>query len=414
MTQRYRQTVYADEYDKYYHMVFNYSGEAINQQVNCPMNVHIKSISDVVTPGYEKLVASGAIVNNPVNIVTEKKGAMGSYVYRAEYDLYGQPAGYYGRGGSLTWFLLQTNYVHWLTIDPKSDHLLEGAKQRALANIDKPDIEMFEDLYEIRETINLLRHPLQSVLGHTNKYIKLRRNIKARRSLTPAERVDAAVQAYLAWRFAISPLYRSIDDILNTVATKRFSNVRLRSTGKAEVDYGFKSDTEVGTFSAQRTAELKKTSRAVVIYEVSNPLNNWQQTYGLRKKDLPVGLWAVVPLSFMVDRVLNISNMIKGLTNLSDPTVSILAGSYSVKTEDSKTVTALQQNTTYGYKVTMKGDVAFHSKVDYTRSVWHPTVYDTFPVFTPKELVKDFSSIADLLSIVYSRMRTASKYKSYK
>jgi hypothetical protein len=105
----------------------------------------------------------------------------------------------------------------------------------------------------------------------------------------------------------------------------------------------------------------------------------------------------------MVDRVWNITKMIRGITNLADPNVEILAGWVRAKEELVSTV-RLTGQTVPGYTVTASGDLVTDKTFVYNRSPWTPRVSDTYPTTTKGRLVEDASSILDLLTLTYFRL----------
>lgn len=125
---------------------------------------------------------------------------------------------------------------------------------------------------------------------------------------------------------------------------------------------------------------------------------------GLRLKDVPEGIWAVVPYSFMIDRAIDISSSIRALTNLLDPSVRILAG-WVVEHNESKTSSQLLTVTHSVYTYEIGADSQEQGSFAYTRTPWVPTVFDAIPEFDISGLVDDVTKVADLLALVYRNFR---------
>jgi hypothetical protein len=141
---------------------------------------------------------------------------------------------------------------------------------------------------------------------------------------------------------------------------------------------------------------------ASILYEVSNPLVDWKFKLGLRFKDLPTTGWELLPLSFMVDRLLDIRSFFAGAINILDPQVTFLAGSYSVKNLDQHTVSLTErQYSGWTHEITKPDFIQFEI-FHMERLLWNPQFFDTIPSFTPGGLVKDLTSILDLLAILAS------------
>lgn len=283
------------------------------------------------------------------------------------------------------------------------------AKLRALANVDSTPYEFFEDLMEIRETLQFLKSPLSGIANLAKTIAKRRRGVGTKRQLA-----DSLANLWNQYRFAFSPLLRSVMTGMEALAN--YDNITRPARRTA---HGFSSaesqtgtefhDTIKGDLVRQywRTSKITCDGHASIYYEVSNPLVDWRFVLGLRLKDLPTTLWQVMPLSFMVDRLFNLSQMIGGLVNLADPTVSILASTFREKTTRDSTVTLWHRFNSSGITThsISHPDSVTYTTFTYKRSLWDPDVYDTIPRLTPKNLVKDITSILDLISITLSRLR---------
>jgi hypothetical protein len=149
------------------------------------------------------------------------------------------------------------------------------------------------------------------------------------------------------------------------------------------------------------TVENKIDGKASILYEVTNPIRDWRFRLGLRAKDLPTTIWQVLPYSFMVDRLLDLSSFSQGVMNLADPSIKILAASYRAKVSGSKIYkTAGSFNSRYHITA---DDTLTWEEFTYKRDVWQPTIADTLPEFTPGHIISDATKITDLFAIVASK-----------
>lgn len=151
----------------------------------------------------------------------------------------------------------------------------------------------------------------------------------------------------------------------------------------------------------------KDETSAGILYSVSNPLQGFRFKYGLRNKDIPVTIWAVVPYSFMIDRVFHISAALRAVTNLADPDVHILAAWSRSKIEDEETL-SFDSNWTYPNSVPgvatvyVEGSKHKNKTFSYTRDVWKPTVADAIPPATYAKFVDSFTKLADITAITHT------------
>lgn len=372
----------------------------------------ISTIDDVVTPNFRQKMKRGEIVNNPcVMSVVETITTPSTYAVLNN----GEP-GYVDGASSGGSTFRRYHDTHGAYPDVADLDIEEGedvAKLYALANIDSTPYSFAEDLAELRETARFLR-------GHAHRFEKLARRFakekqrlvrkyESLRTLNQAERARLLAEAlsglWATYRFVLTPLAQSMTDLLEAWNTKTDPlPLRLIARGKYE-DEETVSDTHVvvksNTFTSKYVCKQELDVRAGILYENINPTRGFRFKYGLRNKDIPVTLWNVVPLSFMVDRFFNISAAIKALTNLSDPSIKILAG-----------WTTVRHNKLYKFKYTdrvrttpdhtttvLNGDWCTDRTFDYVRSTWEPSVSDVVPPVQLERLVSDVTSILDLLAL---------------
>jgi hypothetical protein len=301
-------------------------------------------------------------------------------------------------------------WQQWGKIEPIYPSCSDGAdlaKLRALANIDTTPYEFMEDMFEIRETIKFLRNPLHGLL----KLSKAFKKDVSKLSLGDAtKQAKAFANLWLEYRFAVSPLVRSaygIADAMSHPIPQRPKRRSARGFAKSSNRGAWSPFYYPFTFDCKNSIESEW--KASILYEVANPLLNRGESMGLRFKDIPETLWAIVPYSFMVDRVANISDMIRGLTNLLDPSVKILAGSVVEKTNRKFSVRVISQDNS-SYAVSIDADVFHDDSFRYIRTVWEPTASDTLPPISVGGLVKDVTSTADLLSLILANFRVPDKF----
>jgi hypothetical protein len=107
----------------------------------------------------------------------------------------------------------------------------------------------------------------------------------------------------------------------------------------------------------------------------------------------------------MVDRLVNIQLGVKGLTNLLDPSVRILAASVADRTTKYQTLRARDRHENNGCSFTLSGGLRSIEAFNYNRTPWVPVVSDIVPRVNPKGLVQDASSIVDLIALILQRVK---------
>jgi hypothetical protein len=395
-----------------------------------PYDIYERSeeMTDVVTPGYHTKIKKGEIVNSPCLYKSKTYYAEEHPDGPSELKIVG--LGYYSGktwekvGGNFT-----ANWVESLTPadDPRylafyplislpSYNTDAEAKQKALANVDSTPYEFFEDLLEIRETVRLLRDPLSALRDLSEAYKRAKRLLTKRNPwLNSKQLAKAHAGLWNQYRFAFSPLVRSLLSGYEAFEKwetlerppRRNSHYRSEADDKKVHRYG----RNVGgytTFYVDKSCTVKKESHASILYEVTNPLVNWNFKLGLRSKDIPYVAWQIMPLSFMVDRLVDISSAIGGLMNLADPAVVFLAGSVTTRKTISTRTSVDYVYTGYGvYQSTpiKNPDAVVYDKFEYERVIWNPTLGDIVPVPNWTGLVEDFTKTLDLIAIITSNMK---------
>lgn len=357
-----------------------------------------EEMTDVVTPDFHNRIAKGEIINNPCSYTkvetTNSNDAVAHYKNGSswEYWLY----------GALT-DLREGAFPAMSEIDAEPSDVEARCKLLALANLDSTPYAFGEDTLEIKETIKFLKNPLGSLLNLSRSFRDAyKKRISEMRDLNKI--IKAHEDVWLSYRFAFSPLVRSCTDALEAFQSQPKSKPeRLSSRGKDSFDhYGTNLVTQsYYTFKHElnRTVEGK----ASILYEVTNPIYDWKYTLGFRAKDWPTTIWQVMPYSFMVDRLYDVTSFSKGAINLADPRVKILSACYSSKSEVIRKSRILSDHPTYCLSI--KGNTREQKEFAYNRVPWTPSFYDTIPRFTPKELVKDLTNILDLTSLIHQNIR---------
>jgi len=368
-----------------------------------------KTVTDVVTPNYRSLIADGHIINNPCSI-THSQRITGGGSYTA--SLKGDPeTGSSVEGdGSVTHWAAQFGQNPFEYFEKANlSTSMTKAKLQALGNIDSTPYAFAEDIFEIRSTIRFIRDPLKSILKLVRQMKKKHRNrgsYKARYSASLYDMSKTSSDIWLTYRFALTPLVKSVMDAIEVLdnGLSDTPNLRRNARGKSEDNISSSDKITPAQFSFDRATTSKEVLRANILYQVKNPVTGVSRELGLRPSDIPETLWAIVPFSFMVDRVVDISGYIRAFTNLANPNVEILAASITRKYTDDLSVTVVEEDAP-SYNVQLSGDTSFQSDGGYTREIWDPDISNLSVDFDVSGLVKDVTSIVDLLALIRAASR---------
>jgi len=394
---------------------------------NWATGYRLRSMNDVVTADFARLMAAGVVINNPVAYWThEDKLPGGGYFHRID-KIDGHVSTF---SGMLTQHYLGLGGApNSLTIPLQNEedfdkigYLTAVTRQRALAAVDPTPYAFGEDIGEIGETIRFIKSPLKSLNKLAYRYTRAvnkngrtfrRKFSRNHRGQLPGaiEMAQVASDVWLEYRFAAAPLVRSVYSAALALGHENTAQLDRRVArdrqavnprDRIESYYATESPTRIIEYEI-RTQRSSKVSSGI-LYEVSNPIRDFRRTLGIRLVDIPETAWQLVPLSFMVDRLIDVSSMIRGLSVLANPDISILAGWTSSHVMGSTRSRVKAMHDTDASSLSGYGDVITKSRGSYHRDPWQPSVSDTLPVPQWDGLVKDLTNIADLATILGGRL----------
>lgn len=366
-----------------------------------------EQMSDVVTPGFKAIQKRGGIVNNPLSYSRIDTTEPGSVTLKFQVP------------GQSTYVEMKGDYFGRATLDPlrgitfgapySFENLEQQVKLQAIANMDRAEAEMAEDIAELRSLIATIRHPLDTVRPHFKKYRRIRdKHMSAGMTLA-----NAHAQAWLAVRYGVMPSIQSINTAVKVAAswnnkrktlerqTSRSSMTRMRDIVE---DFPTYTNSEATT-SGWSVQETVQTVRAGIIYSV-RPLvmPGAAEKIGMRLKDLPVTAWNLVPYSWLVDQFVNVSTFIDALVNMSDPSIVIWSGFCTTRTTfRSRVVLNVSSGSYYGNNGAQFTPTKFVATL--SRSVWMPRNADVFDGLGLKELRSYMLSSADVAAVVANSIR---------
>lgn len=293
-----------------------------------------ETMVDVVTPTFYVRRKKGEIVNN---------GFSRKVIQRT---LTGSSAGYTHSGGD---YHRYSGPFIALTCGPapetrlysraEVDSLVVEAATSAAANVAAPTTQALVSLGEFRETIRLFRAPLQNLhrfLDGVQKDMKRSRKALLARD---AKGKTYTLRAYLEdewmkYRYGIRPIvyemqatFKAVMEIVVKDYQPRLTSRATRGGSRSSPYTGLYDDgTFTGTFSGSISHDVRV--RSGVLYAYDTAYQSMTSKLGLRPGDIPVALWNLTTLSFVVDWVLNVSDYIAALV----PTVGVdrLATWYAV------------------------------------------------------------------------------------
>lgn len=377
-----------------------------------------EAMDDVVTPSFHARIRDGEVINNPMSYSSESYGLSAN---ECKYSWW--PTA----DPSDKWVWLKGNVSAYMLAYESSPYMPDNneapaisfpgameARNKSLANVDSTPYEFLEDVAEIRETILFLRNPLAAISNLARAY-KRKRN-RAENIKDAISRAEALSDLWAQYQWAFKPLVRTLWNAYEALGDSDSirpgrRNAHGYSSDKTDDDRDIVSKTGgVGTemvYHWHKSSERSANWHASILYEVSNPVFDTNFKLGLRRKDIPRGMWDIFPLSFMIDRLWDIGNMISAFVNLADPAVSILTGSVTERSLSTHTLSLIGRSSSYGstgFSLEDQDHVRWET-FDMNRAPWSPDVTDLVAPITFGRPFKDIQSILDLIAVAMTRLK---------
>lgn len=400
----------------------------LSQTINYDRWYEFKEMDDVVTLNFVKRREAGEVIINPLLYRVEKKVLPDDTAsYTSTYP--GYPSKVIPDSASANLLRSIVGYSpqsgNILAPDPLIDEgsELDLLKQTCFAFVDDPEYGFGEDLLSIRETIASLANPLRSVdrlmkAFHKKAY----QHVPPASKSTPLERAEAIAGLWAQYSFEIYPLMESIENIYMYLEKDVVQNLRRTSRSRKTLQNETFAEFS-GAFNGSSFFKLPKMYgsginhrvrtieyRVGLIYEASFR-DTMIEHLGLRSKDLVVAAYEVIPLSFMLDRIINVKRSIQSLINFFDPNVKILGG--FVTKRDTESSSHLMTSWSFDLPEFTVDTFAPLPHVEetftLTREKWDPSLGLAIPILNPGRLVDSAHKVADLASLLVLNLSAITK-----
>lgn len=331
-----------------------------------------KAMTDVVTPNFRKLVARGAIINNPMEKTT-------TYNMDNFMDIhwliqltrigYSYPSSGQEVQGTCptSWFLGHWNQQPYLAL-PTLDHsdlvtLQQQAVTAAHANIKPGDVLALTTVLEMGKTVS----SIGGILKAATKILKKANRIAKKSIRNKAIRYTRqSADAWMEARYGLRPLYYDIIGLKEalTKPLSKLDRATYRGSGSFNDEVSSTSTLSLvnnGTYAnsvqLSRNSKLSIRCRAGCLCQVTPETR--MDALGLYS--LPQTLWEEVPFSFIVDWLFNIGNIIGSFSPHYG--ASVLASWISTLKTEIQTVSISGGSPVYTNTSTYTAAGSFHSCV---------------------------------------------------
>lgn len=359
-----------------------------------------ESIDDWVVPRFHRRIQDGEIFNYPCAYEFDSFQAnRGDYLAISKSNpLFGYKTCPDSTGSFMVFVLGAGNLK---VLHASSTSLIDQAKQKCLAKVDKSDFSFLEDLLELRETIRFVSGRFKAMRDLIRTFVRRLMRVKG------GSLAQRLADAWLELRFALRPLIISIENALRLFFEPRDGRAKdklLRVSLKTEANSSSSHTLDYSVWTYHQTRSVREEAHAYILYRCTNPIDTLREQAGLRLKQVPESLWAIIPYSFMVDRIVNITNIIQSFMNLADPSIQIEAAGVVTRRSYRTITDSIAQNNP-SYTITISESPCVYSRHTMDRVTWSPGVSDLFPIFDINPLVKDLGNCLDVAAVVLKLLR---------
>lgn len=298
-----------------------------------------RSCKDIVTPNYRRLIDAGQIINNPFwsAKATCEQGGIAQKTSVAE-SIGQWQAGITVANDVQHILHGDSRFLFGSPFDDDGDiprnivpnvdvqRLISRTSTSALAKVDEGNAALMVTLGEMRETLNLFRTPLSSLLAFLQNNKKLMKRLS--RDLPPwgpfAKGLYGNLAAdYLKFYFGVMPILRDFESMVEAYIHE--GTTLERETARSKDSDEFESSVSyshlplkkgISTYSVITSHKEEVTVRSGILYAPS--VSTYVKQFGLRATDLLSAGWQLLPWSFFVDYFLNIGKVIRALTPRPD------------------------------------------------------------------------------------------------
>lgn len=290
---------------------------------------YTKTMSDVVTPNFRKLVADGGVVNSPMSIreVSVMGGDTGW-----KFSNYANPPNI-ARGECFGNWCIS---VYGAPPDPGQDsslvnHLMNLTATSAWADVDKSAVSLPNMLGEMHQTLNMLGGPVRSMTDFLWSKAWSDADWNAARGRAAKARALAKLLSslWLQYQYAFKPIIMDIEDILDELQHQTFSpRLTARAQQAREIETSVKSTGSKGGINIDFTTHThtRYIVRATIMYDsIVTP----EKRFGMTWRELPSTAWELTPWSFVADWFINVGDYIRAITPKLD--VRYLSCSHTIE-----------------------------------------------------------------------------------
>lgn len=271
----------------------------------------IKTVRDVVTPGFQSLLKCGKFLPlNPFEITTVKKQKLPCYFDHKRYAKASHCPSDPGRVIRDIFGPVSDPYPDWkIKLPEVPEAVITAVVNGAVADARSGVYDILTDIAEFGKTISLFRDTVYGVLTARRRVIDyVARQLRMNKKLRPKDVADIVTQKWLEYRYGWTPAYLSMKDAIEafTTANRSFAKGRARQN-LSDVLTDFSSR----TYSSWAEEDTETLSYEIAVRGWAAAEFSFQDR--VRVDPLVTG-YEIIPFSFVLDWLVQVGTWIEAVS----------------------------------------------------------------------------------------------------
>lgn len=283
-------------------------------------------------------------------------------------------------------YLAAAYFVPATTLPAWWDAMATSVNQRALANINKADVQLGTFAAELGETIQMMRNPLSALRKAAKKARKVINKWQARNSL------EGVAGTYLEYIFGWAPTMQDVDKLILHAVKRGRQTIRRLDSSHASYVWNDTYHSKEKRGINQNWWEIRNDTKTYSMhsaqyYQFEQVLNQYTMTsyWGLDDAGFVQAMWAITPYSFVVDWFAGVGDWLRAIMPMAN--VERRGGSISLKSEFNVHISIVPSYTTCGTSrlpARQEGDSVFTwNRSVLERRAASATVWGSYPAIHP-------------------------------
>ena len=286
------------------------------------------------------------------------------------------------------------------------NNMIASVKAKALVRFSTPEYSFREPIAQVVQTLYTIHHPLQALRRIASRFSKAKAS-----KLGSLGKKDARALADLWLNYSVNagPNVQTINDAMNAYAKRHNKRLELQNSFALEkynsgllLASQVQSPTLSGTVRAERNIEA--VVKAGVLYSIAESDDD-TTILGLKERHFPGLVWELIPLSFVVDRMVNVKHVLDSASALISSKMRV-KGAYVVTRVTDRYKRRVTGLTISGSVPPSPADTPplYETLFSMDRSRWDPTFFDVLPPISVEGVVKRLHSTLDVVSLIISKL----------